>query len=65
MILTEKEAKLESKKDLQGVGINLKEVSFCVEREKILDDLIKENSCDGEQLSDGNIKEHSRRNKID
>ena len=52
MILTEKEAKLESKKDLQRVGIDLKEVSFCVEREKILDDLIKENkynTCKGEQ----------------
>lgn len=52
MILTEKEAKLESKKDLRGVGINLKEVSFCVEREKILDDLIRENkynTCKGEQ----------------
>lgn len=65
MILTEKEAKLESKKDLQRVGIDLTEVSFCVEREKILDDLIKENSCGGEQLPNGNIKEHSRRNKID
>lgn len=43
MILTEKEAKIESKKDLQRVGIDLKEVSFCVEREKILDDLIREN----------------------
>ena len=52
MILTEKEAKLESKKDLQRVGIDLREVSFCVEREKILDDLIKENkynTCKGEQ----------------
>ena len=52
MILTEKEAKHESKKDLQGVGINLKEVFFCVEREKILDDLIRENkynTCKGEQ----------------
>ena len=52
MILTEKEAKLESKKDLQRVGIDLKEVSFCVEREKILDDLIRENkynTCKGEQ----------------
>lgn len=43
MILTEKEARIESKKDLQGVGVDLKEVSFCVEREKILDDLIREN----------------------
>lgn len=52
MILTEKEAKHESKKDLQRVGIDLKEVSFCVEREKILDDLIRENkynTCKGEQ----------------
>ena len=38
MILTEKEARIESKKDLQRVGIDLREVSFCVEREKILDD---------------------------
>lgn len=52
MILTEKEARIESKKDLQRVGVDLKEVSFCVEREKILDDLIKENTyntCKGEQ----------------
>ena len=52
MILTEKEAKLESKKDLQRVGIDLREVAFCVEREKILDDLIRENkynTCKGEQ----------------
>lgn len=52
MILTEKEARIESKKDLQRVGIDLKEASFCVEREKILDDLIRENkynTCKGEQ----------------
>ena len=52
MILTEKEARIESKKDLQRVGIDLREVSFCVEREKILDDLIRENkynTCKGEQ----------------
>lgn len=52
MILTEKEARIESKKDLQRVGVDLREVSFCVEREKILDDLIRENkynTCKGEQ----------------
>lgn len=60
MILTEKEARIESKKDLQRVGIDLREVSFCVEREKILDDLIKENNRGGEQLPNGNTKKHSR-----
>ena len=52
MILTEKEARIESKKDLQRVGIDLREASFYVEREKILDDLIRENkynTCKGEQ----------------